>query len=344
MSSDLISVIMPVYNVEKYVAESIRSVLEQSYGNFELIVVNDCSPDKSMDIVRTFDDPRITIIEHERNKGLAEARNSGVRASRGAFLAFLDSDDVMLKDRLCKQKRFLDANPHVALCGSWIRTMSEDGRIEPYDHRIMIVPDAVNASLLFMNLFTPSTVMLRRTAFPEEGFRHMYAEDYDFFVRVGLKHNLSIMREVLVLYRVHSQSIMRSTSAEKKIRDRSATQDLLFEKLDVAPTVEERSAHQSIAANPGNTTLQEAEFLHGWFVRLIQANAQAGLFPQDAFEKAAAYIWFFVVYRATGEGLGTVRLFLARKLGVRHFPPAGLFVKFVAKSFLRKPFRSGVEK
>ncbi|APG61672.1 hypothetical protein LPB140_01160 [Sphingorhabdus lutea] len=122
-----ISVVMPVYNVEKYVAEAIQSVLDQSFTRFELIIVDDGGNDNSMDIVRGFDDPRITIITQE-NRGLAGARNTGILHSNGKYIAFLDSDDRWHKEKLALHFIHLEHNAHVDMSYSASRLICEDGK------------------------------------------------------------------------------------------------------------------------------------------------------------------------------------------------------------------------
>jgi len=95
-----ISVVMPVYNVEQYVGQAIQSILNQTFSDFELLIINDCSPDGSVEICRQFKDPRIKIIEHKKNRGLAGARNTGIRHSQGKYIAFIDSDDIWEPEKL----------------------------------------------------------------------------------------------------------------------------------------------------------------------------------------------------------------------------------------------------
>lgn len=122
-----VSVIMPVYNVERFVADAVSSVLAQSFEDFELLIVDDQSPDGSMDICKGFEDPRIRIIHHSRNKGLAGARNTGIRHARGEFLAFLDSDDSWHPDKLDRHLAHLDGRPEVGVSFSRSEFIDEYG-------------------------------------------------------------------------------------------------------------------------------------------------------------------------------------------------------------------------
>lgn len=108
--NDLVSIIMPNYNCEKYVAETIKSVLAQTYTNWELIFVDDCSTDNSIEVVRSFQDERIRILKNEKNSGAAVSRNYALREAKGEWIAFLDSDDLWLPEKLEKQLAFMKDN------------------------------------------------------------------------------------------------------------------------------------------------------------------------------------------------------------------------------------------
>lgn len=108
----LVSVIMPAYNTENYITKSIQSVINQTYKNWELIIVDDFSSDKTVDVVRSFDEDRITVIQLEANSGAAKARNIGIQRANGEFLAFLDSDDLWTEEKLEKQISFMKENDY----------------------------------------------------------------------------------------------------------------------------------------------------------------------------------------------------------------------------------------
>lgn len=339
MASDLISIIMPVYNVEKYVGDAIRSVLNQSYRNFELIVVDDCSPDASSEVVDSFSDPRIRVVRHEKNQGLAGARNSGINAANGDLLAFLDSDDVMTPFRLENQFHFMKSNLDIALSAGWLRILSLDSRNNGRIHGVRIDARAANASLVFGSLLPPSTWMMRRDALPKEKFRNQYAEDYDFLVRVSLTHRLAIMSEVLVDYRLHPSSIMRTTTLEKKKQDIWRSQEILFERLRINPTHEEKEIHLFSRTNSGNIDQERLRALYAWYMKLIEANARAGIYTDEAFRLAASYMWFEHLYRATGCGTKALEMLMRHRLSLHHPQPFSRVAKVFVKSVMGRNFK-----
>jgi hypothetical protein len=255
-------------------------------------------------------------------------------------LAFLDSDDVMVKHRLAKQTRFMRAHPDIALCAGWVRPMSQDGVIDPKEHhRIIIDPDAVNASLVFTNLFNASTIMMRREAVPDGGFRNVFGEDYEFLVRVALRYRLGFLREVLACYRQNPTGIMRTTAMDKILQDLWKARFILLDSLGVAATTHYSDAHFAIFNRLGNLDLDEVKCLHQWFMTLVEANNRARLFEPAAFERAASYVWFPHLYRASGRGFEAVKLLFSSTLGFRHSQPALTLFKFFVKAMIRRPYR-----
>ena len=127
-----VSVVMPVYNVERYIEQAVQSVFAQSFHDFELLIIDDCSPDQSIDICRSFHDSRMQIIVHRENRGLAGARNTAIRHAAGEYLAFLDSDDAWHPHKLERHVAHLDQNPQVGISFSRSQFMTPTGELTKY--------------------------------------------------------------------------------------------------------------------------------------------------------------------------------------------------------------------
>ncbi|HSZ71252.1 MAG TPA: glycosyltransferase family 2 protein, partial [Cytophagaceae bacterium] len=131
MATPILSVIMPVYNAEKYVYEAIDSVLKQSFGDFEFLIYNDCSTDASRAIILSFKDSRIRLVDSPFNTGYVKHLNDGLLAARGEYIARMDADDISLPDRFKKQIDYLEQHKEVAVCGSFIEFIgSKQGLLE----------------------------------------------------------------------------------------------------------------------------------------------------------------------------------------------------------------------
>ena len=199
----LVSVIMPCYNGQAYLAEAIESVLGQSYRNFELIVVDDGSTDRSDEILRGYGD-RIRVTR-QSNKGVSAARNVGIFKSRGEFIAFLDSDDYWHPEFLRKMiAGMADPATAIAYCG-WQNVGTTTGKpFVPPDYETR---DKMHHLLRFASLWPIHAILIRRSAMPRGlPFNPAYpaCEDYDLWLRIASFHRIQLVPEVLAFYRKHS--------------------------------------------------------------------------------------------------------------------------------------------
>jgi len=207
-----ISVVTPCYSAERFVGQAIQSVLDQTYQDFEIIVVDDGSTDRGPQVVQRFQDPRIRLLS-QTNAGPARARNTGVRAAAGEFLAFLDADDLALPHRFASQLAILEADPQVSVVGSGYVWIDEDGvQLRwPY-HSWQHAPDLNDlASWLVDCPFVPSATMLRRQAWVDVGgFDEdlVGPEDWNFWMRLVVTgHRMIWQQEVVCLYRRSANSL-----------------------------------------------------------------------------------------------------------------------------------------
>lgn len=206
-----ISVIIPTYNGARYIRQAIDSVLAQSYSDYEIIVVDDGSTDNTAEILWPYGD-RITYL-YQSNQKLPTARNNGITASKGKYLAFLDSDDLFLPDKLEVQARYLDERPDVGLVASGWQYIDDDGWIlstsEPQEDRPITLE-----TILFGGLAPVHAVLLRREWFGRVGGfdpQFAYCEDMDLWYRLALAGCPMVWVEAIVCqYRIHTDNMSRS--------------------------------------------------------------------------------------------------------------------------------------
>lgn len=208
----LVSIILPAYNCETYIASSVTSILEQVYDNFELIIVNDGSTDRTSKILSTLTDQRIRIINNDGNKGLIYSLNKAIDESKGEYIARMDADDVAANDRIEKQVHWLLHHPETAVIGTFIRIIDENGN-EKADwklDRATASADAIKKSMIRENCLAHPTIMARAEVLK----RYKYAanqkniEDYDLWLRM-LADGLVIEKvpQPLLYYREHATSV-----------------------------------------------------------------------------------------------------------------------------------------
>lgn len=227
MEKPIVSVIIPVYNKCDFIQETIDSVLRQEFDRFEIIVVDDGSTDGSLDVIRSFNDPRISVFS-QQNAGVERARNFGLSLSTGALVVFLDADDLMSANRLNKQINRFDSNQDLMLLGTWANVIDHSGNVAG-----SICPptsnDALQIAHLFRNQFVSSSVMIRRDAINDVGGfdetrGKRFAEDYDLWNKISKKGLIANIPEKLTTYRrlKASRSQSKDSSLLESARDISA--------------------------------------------------------------------------------------------------------------------------
>lgn len=210
----LVSVILPVYNGEKYLDEAIKSILSQSYKRFELIIIDDGSKDKSLSIAKGFKDSRIKVYT-QTNKGLAKTLNRGISLSKGTYIARQDQDDFSYPERLEKQANYLNKNPKCGLVGTWAEIWEGDNKKTHRSLKHCPENGLLQYFLLFDNPFVHSSVMIRKTALEDVGFYStdknlQPPEDYELWSRIARKYDLANIPELLHAYREVPSSMSRS--------------------------------------------------------------------------------------------------------------------------------------
>lgn len=209
---------MAVHDGERYVGEAVDSVLAQSFRDLELLVVDDGSTDRTVEIVRERADPRVRVLSNARNLGLAPSLNVGLAEARGAFVARLDADDVALPARLARQVAFMDANRDVALLGSWYREMAADGT-SGAPVRVPTGHWDLRWHLCLYSPFAHSAMLWRRELVAREigsyDERLTYSMDYDLWRRIAERLFVANVPEYLVRLRAHAGS-MTSTFGDRR--------------------------------------------------------------------------------------------------------------------------------
>lgn len=206
----IISVIMSVYNGEKYLSEAINSVLSQDFSDFEFIIIDDGSTDKSLEVIKSFSDNRIKVIFRE-NRGLIASLNEAISLSTGQYIARMDADDICLSNRFFKQLEAF-SNSEVGLVGSWANKINENGEevgmmaYPPLDYQ------KIKSFFIKHNPFIHSSVMIKKEVFDSVGVynpKYKHAEDYELWSRVLRKFKALNIPEPLIKYRINNNGVTR---------------------------------------------------------------------------------------------------------------------------------------
>ena len=205
----LISVIIPVYNGEKTIRETIDSVLNQTYSNLEIIVINDGSLDLTLNVVYSIRDCRLKVFSYQ-NSGVSISRNRGIERASGQFISFLDADDIWTPEKLEEQLKALQTNPQASVAYSWVDYIDENGDFFRHGNHITMNGNAYEKMLIQNILENGSNPLIRRQALINIGNFDQslkFAEDWDMWLRLASRYNFVTVPYAHVLYRTSSYSV-----------------------------------------------------------------------------------------------------------------------------------------
>jgi len=320
-----VTVLIPVYNREGYVRDAIESVLAQTFTDFELLVIDDGSTDRSCEVVQSYHDPRMRVVCNETNAGIPKTRNTGIRLARGEYLAFLDSDDWAYPERLAKQVAFLDSHPDYAAVGAWVDWMDEEGRSLRRVKRKPVLPDEIAALRLFQQGIENSASMARIVVLREYEHQEEYdvSEDFDLWARIAAHYQLATLPDVLVRRRMHSGRI--SEGKAHRIKETLiAIYAAQLRALGVAFTDTDLDHHYLLRSMRKRGFLPDrayVEWADAWLQHLQMANLRASSYPEPAFSHLLGRLWLKVCWYASNRCGWTIwRRFLQSPLRAYAWP------------------------
>ena len=203
---NLVSIVCPIFNSEKYLSDTIISIKNQKYKNWQAILINDCSTDNSLNIIKSLisNDSRFTLIDNKKNMGVSYCRNIGIDISQGEFISFIDSDDFWDINKIDKQINFMLSNNYDFTYTNLI-IIDDSSNITGYRNSPKFVDYKIN---LFSNWISTSSVILKRNLIGNIKFENIGWEDYAFWMKIFKKNSFAVLYpESLTYYRVHSSSL-----------------------------------------------------------------------------------------------------------------------------------------
>jgi glycosyltransferase involved in cell wall biosynthesis len=294
MTKPKISVLTAVYNSAELIRPAIESVLNQTFGDFEWVIINDATPDNSIEIIESYNDPRIKIYHNETNMGLAASLNKGLALCTGEYIARMDTDDVCYPNRFERQVAFMGAHPEVAIAGSWVNLTGDWKGLwkTPVHH------EEIQCKLLFNSAIAHPTVMMRKNELDKFGLRYdsrlKKIQDYDLWVRASQVVKLANIPEVLLDYRIDIEAkspevVKRSNEVIYGIRQ------MQLSRLDIKLSPYEADNFHYISANQPDKV--DATVINKLFSSILSKNNQAKLYNQKALQRHLGRTWIRMVLK-----------------------------------------------
>lgn len=306
-STPRVSVIVPTFKARNTLLSAVQSIATQTWRDFEIIVVDDACPERSIQVLDEFEDPRLRIIRLSRNLGLSGARNAGISLSRGELIALLDADDICHPHRLQRQIAALDARPDVGLVSSLSNRIDEDGNLILSGRDSWKVSEsALGPLMLFANPLTASTYLIRRSALPPHGFRPILSEDYGLVHDViAAGHNIMQLHEVLVDYRVSSGGIMQ-TKLDRVAAGACDVQRRALTAMGVSDLTYDESFMRWLLhigrCPPEIMSIEWLERIRSFIDEVYEANRKTQTYDQKGLSEASTRFWEVVLHEAVQRG------------------------------------------
>jgi glycosyltransferase involved in cell wall biosynthesis len=221
-----ISVILPVYNTEKFIGQAIDSILGQTFQDFELIIIDDCSTDNSVTIIQSYTDKRIIFIGKSQNTGYTNSLNLGISIAKGEYIARMDADDISMSDRFALQIDILDQDRDIVVCGAWGLILGTNDVMKVPEFNAEIIPQ-----LLVQNQMVHPVTMIRKETLVNNGVFYNEklepSEDYDLWSRIYEFGKLYNIQKPLLRYRRHNQQVSTIRKSKQQQSDLLIKKDLI---------------------------------------------------------------------------------------------------------------------
>jgi glycosyltransferase involved in cell wall biosynthesis len=217
LNNPKISVLLSVYNGEKYLREAIESILNQTFTDFEFIIVNDGSTDNALEIIKSYDDERIRIINNEQNIGLTKSLNKALKQARGEYIARQDADDISLPNRFEEEMKYLDEHPETALLGTSVYLIDKFGEIIG-KHIVLAKPS--KKDLLKGNQFNHGSTIFKKEIIDKVGGYNeliRYSQDYELWLRIAKQYKVRNLTQVLYKLRLHDENVGLTNTEESTL-------------------------------------------------------------------------------------------------------------------------------
>lgn len=326
---------MPVFNTEEFVGEAMESILNQSYKDFEFIIIDDCSTDKTFEVISSYKDPRIKVIKNEVNSGRSASDNRAFKIARGEYVAKMDADDISLPNRFEKQVAFLNDNPAIDIIGGWMKHFGDN----TYTKKYPASPDIAACEILFGIPVGNPTVMFRKESIEREGLHYdedikgTYCEDYDFFAKAFIASlSITSIGEILLRYRVLPMTNKKRQIIDLRIAGACKVRKAVLDSLGVEYSVGDLDLHNRMSLP---IKLQDAsEIIHAsdWLTRLSVFLHDKG-FDSSAIKECLSRKWYNLLY--ANPDFVTYNTFFKSFLGTENPLNSTVKLKFIAKRLSR---------
>jgi len=292
---------MPVYNAERYVKDAVASILNQTYRNLELIIIEDGSADNSLQKLESIKDDRIILVKNDVNRGQIYTRNLGLKMAKGEYIGMFDADDIAYPDKFKLQINFLKKNEDYGMIGSWAKFIDEDGKRLRGSWKLRAKPDMIPSIMLFKNYFLQSAVVYRKDCISKYSFKEGFeiAEDYIIWLEIIEKYKTWNFQKYLVDYRIHKDSITKR-EPERKLQVERILFNQQLVKLGIEATKDELNMHLLIKNNMPIKKINTLRQIEKWLLKIEDRNEDELIYDRKMLARVIFNRWLKVCKKASG--------------------------------------------
>ncbi|MCX6188609.1 MAG: glycosyltransferase [Bacteroidetes bacterium] len=313
-----ISVLMPVYNCRPFIEESVNSILNQTFADFEFLIIDDCSTDGTYEFLQSLTDARIKLIRKEENSGISESLNMGIDLARGEYIARMDGDDISLVTRFEEQFQIMSMNSEMVVCGSWLKILGTEKVYQnPETHEKILF------SLLKSNPIAHPSVMFRKSVLASLKYDKTKepAEDYELWTRLVFEGGFYNIQKPLLIYRQHEAAIS-CRNAKIQFQQYLYARIQLYKKLNYNNLIYTDDLLMKYFVSDTAMTTKQFKLIMQWVFELSNLNSATNIFPQLEFTKLInkslnRFIKdFFEVHKFSLKGFACLTLLSRRQLAI----------------------------
>lgn len=335
-----VTVLMPVFNSSHYLRQAIQSILGQTFVDFDFLIVDDGSTDGSQEIVKSFHDSRIQLVQNPENSGVAVSLNLGIKMAQTKYIARMDGDDISEPTRLAKQIAFLEKKSSVGICGSWVRTLDQSGK--GHVMRFPKTAEAVRAYILYNNPLAHPAVMMRRQFLTECSLFYDESceagQDYEFWSRCSQRFAIENIAEPLLIWRLHQDGVTHQKFSKSNATAMLVQQQEL-QRLGICIDNDALLFHRIVGNGTGFGTLKEVQKARRWLEMLLGENEHHKIYSQSGLQYVTAMVWFRLCLNSSGIGVRILPEIVKAKFCKHYLPPMTEITYLLVNCFFR--FRSG---
>ncbi len=335
MNEPLVTVLMSVYNGEKYLREAMESILNQTYRNIEFLIINDASTDSSIEIIQSYRDERIRFSSNAENIKLTASLNKGIDLAQGKYIARMDADDISLPVRIEKQVAFMEQHPQVGLCGTYVQNI---GMNDPYVPPYKTTHDEIKFKLFFETHFPHPAAMLRKSVLDEHNLMYdtvnQVAQDYELWNKMIDYCEVAIIPEPLVKKRSHPE-MTSVKKGEEQLQVVKKIHGELMRKLGATPSKEALDSYELFLKGANPKSKKELFSLLDLFDKLITGNRRNKIYRSDLFDNFFAEKYWMLCTTSTAYGVDVYRKYQQSAAQELYNPGSAAKRNFFIKSLLR---------